>query len=217
MTELRVTIRGDGSSDAMLRPVVDWVLGRHLPAGTPIEVQHARLTGVPSGQRKQLAGSVESALRLAPCDLLVVHRDAEKENPAKRRQEIEDALTELQSAGVPVPGHIKLIPVRTSEAWLLFDESAIRAASGNPNGKVKLKLPAPKAVEGLPDPKAMLRELVKAASEATGRRLQKLDTSNIPRTVAENIDDFSPLRKLSAFRAFESEVREFAESWRPDD
>jgi len=104
-----------------------------------------------------------------------------------------------------------------SEAWLLFDESAIRAASGNPNGKTKLKLPLPKAVEGLHDPKAVLRELVKAASEATGRRLQKLDTSNIPRTVAENIDDFAPLRQLSAFRDFEAEVRAFAESWGPAD
>ncbi|MBN9522435.1 hypothetical protein J0H58_28600 [bacterium] len=217
MSTLRVTVRGDGPSDDMLMPVVGWTLRQHLSDATTIDAQFANRFGPHAVRRKGLAGSIDVSLRLAPCDVLVIHRDAENETPGKRQTEIAEAIAELTADGWALPFHVRVIPVRMSEAWLLFDEAAIRAASGNPNGKVKLKLPQPKAVEGLPDPKAVLRELVRTASEATGRRLQKLDTSNVPRTIAANIDDFSPLRKLSAFRAFEDEVKAFAESWQAEE
>jgi hypothetical protein len=40
-----------------------------------------------------------------------------------------------------------------TEAWLLADESAIRCAAGNPNGRVNLNLPDLQAIEDLPTPR----------------------------------------------------------------
>jgi len=217
MSPLRVTIRGDGSSDDALKPLVEWVLREHLPVMVGAAVQLVERYDPLPAERKGLTGSIERSLRLAPCELLVAHRDSENDTRGKRVSEIDEAVAELRGEGAAIPPYVCLVPIRMTEAWLLFDEPAIRAASGNPNGKVRLKPPAPRTVEGLADPKSLLRALVKTASELTGRRLKKLETNHIPRTVAAYIDDFAPLRQLSAFRDFEAEVRAFAESWGPAD
>ncbi len=98
-----------------------------------------------------------------------------------------------------------------TEAWLLFDESAIRLASGNPNGKVPLKIPHISRLEDQPDPKQLLHELLTAASELSGRRRKSFDPKAGTRSIARLLDDFSPLRKLSAFRRkLESDVKQIA-------
>ncbi len=94
-----------------------------------------------------------------------------------------------------------------TEAWLLFDEDAIRFASGNPNGKVRLGLPPLSSLESKPDPKQLLHEYLIAASELSGRRRKSFDPKTKVHLVARSLDDFSPLRQLSAFRALEREVR----------
>ncbi len=102
-----------------------------------------------------------------------------------------------------------IVPVRMTEAWLLFDGTAIRKAADNPNGRVALKLPPVRRVEDLPDPKQMLHEALEIASEKTGRRLEQF-RRDLPRRVqrvAEFIADFEPLRAVPAFHEFEEEVR----------
>jgi hypothetical protein len=94
------------------------------------------------------------------------------------------------------------------EAWLLFDEDAVRVAAGNPHGKVRLKLPPLKQVESLPDPKSQLYELLKQASELTGRRLKTFNPHERIHRLAELINDFSPLHVLSAFQAFEIDIND---------
>jgi hypothetical protein len=94
------------------------------------------------------------------------------------------------------------------EAWLLFDAAAIRLAADNPHGQVRLNLPRLRELEQLVDPKKRLEELLCAASEKSGRRLEqfKRDIAGRVHRVAEVIDDFSPLRVLNAFREFEAET-----------
>ena len=87
-------------------------------------------------------------MMLYPCDLLFVHRDAEKESYDFRRQQVE--------AAVDGGHHVPVIPVRMSEAWLLHEEAAIRRGSGNPVGRTALELPQPKDVEALVDDYAPL-------------------------------------------------------------
>jgi hypothetical protein len=93
-----------------------------------------------------------------------------------------------------------------SEAWMLFDEQAIRKAAGNPNGTSLLDLPSLRNTEAIPDPKEKLRRALETASELSGRRLKKFNTSQAFWRVVEYIDDFSRLRELSAFRKFEASV-----------
>ena len=97
-----------------------------------------------------------------------------------------------------------VVPVRMQEAWLLFDEAALRTAAGNPRGRQELQLPRLGDIERLPDPKAILRQIIRTASGLSGRRLHRLEVST--QRVAELIDDFTPLRALLAFQALEQEL-----------
>ena len=105
---------------------------------------------------------------------------------------------------------IGVIPVRMiEEAWLLFDEVAIRKAAGNPNGKIQIVLPELKTLEQLPDPKEKLHMILREASELKGRRLKKLNTHQCIHRITELIEDFSFLRQLSAFQILENKIQQY--------
>jgi len=88
-----------------------------------------------------------------------------------------------------------------TEAWLFFEEQAIRTAAGNSHGRELLDLPPPRKIESLPDPKSLLYDLLRSASGLRGRRLNNMPVSVYAARVSELIEDFSPLRQLSAFSA----------------
>jgi hypothetical protein len=95
-----------------------------------------------------------------------------------------------------------------SEAWLLVDERAIREAAGRPSGTKSLDLPRVRDLERIADPKALLREMILQASEATGRRRDRLKRDLPARVhrVADLIEDYSPLRQLPGFQRFERDL-----------
>jgi len=201
---MRFTLVSDGASDQALLPILVWSL---LQAGVTSDLQprwaeFRHLVKPPVG----LVEKIAKALDLYPCDLLFVHRDAENQPAASRKREIGSAIAEVRKRGMNIP-HVCVIPVRMQEAWLLFDESAIRKAAGNPNGTVRLNMPRIKEMENIPDPKDRLFEAIRNASELNGRRLRKLSVTQARYRIAEIIDDFSELRVLPAFQAFEAELR----------
>jgi hypothetical protein len=103
---------------------------------------------------------------------------------------------------------LKVLPMRMTETWLLIDENALRHAVGNPNGKTKIALPPIKTLEKIPDPKGVLEELLKKASELRGRRLQHLNTRQCIQLIPKYITDFSPLLKLPAFHLLIEEIKQ---------
>ncbi len=211
MTELTYTLLGDGASDEVLLHHLAWLIGQHLSPEISTRPQWADLRACrakPIG----LAQRIRTALVLYPCDLLFVHRDAENQAPQARYDEIRKAI---EQSGSESPPAVCVIPVRMQEAWLLFDETAIRQAVGNPNGRVKLSLPPPATAEAVSDPKAVLYETFRKASELSGRRLKKFSASQAARRLAEYITDFSPLRQFQAFRRLENDLKRSleAEGW----
>jgi hypothetical protein len=107
-----------------------------------------------------------------------------------------------------LPVWLCVIPVRMREAWLLFDEDAIRKAAGNPSGTVALHLPALGQCENLPDPKRVLQDLLRDASGLRTRRRARLRISPMVRRVSEYVHDFAPLRTMPAFSALERAIQE---------
>lgn len=204
MEALRYTLVADGSSDRALIPIITWAL-RQQGVRMAIQPEWADLSRLPRRPRS-LAERIDAALQLYPCALLCVHRDAEREPPANRRDEIVAALATLADDGRQLPPMVCVIPVRMQEAWLLFDGAAIRTAAGNPHGRSALELPQAARVERLPNPKKTLRDLLRQASGLSGRRLQQFDDR--PHRVADLVDDFAPLRALPAFQAFEAELHD---------
>lgn len=93
------------------------------------------------------------------------------------------------------------------EAWLLFDEQAIRRAAGKPNGRHPLNLPNPAQLEAVPNPKETLIAALRSASELRGRRLARFNPHRQAYRLAQLIDDYSPLRQLPAFAALERDIQ----------
>jgi len=201
MSRIRYVLLSDGSSDKMLIPVLEWLLRRHCPQYA-LESQWADLGRLPKPPKK-MPDRIRKTLELYEPDLLFIHRDAEKDSFESRHREIEAAL-----AGQTNPPVVCVIPVRMQEAWLLFDEMAIRRAAGNPNGKRPMQLPAMATLEALPNPKGLFFSLICDASELSSTRLKKLRPQQRAHLVAQAIDDFEPLLGLPAFRALESELSE---------
>lgn len=199
---MRYTLIADGSSDAVLLPILTWCLRRH--GITPIEAQEVDLSRLP--RRSTIGERIASIIDLYPCDVLFVHRDAEGQSPQSRRVEIAAALDGTKIAHIPV------VPVRMTEAWLLIDESAIRFAAGNPNGTAKLNLPDSKKLEDLPDPKKVLHDAIVAASELNARRRSSLPVHKRVRRVSNYSSDFSKLEALAAFQRLQKDIETFVRS-----
>ena len=211
--KLKYTLVSDGPTDANLIPIIDWIfintVGIELSEGVPAELW--RLKTKP----ETLAEKLTKAMELHPCDILFVHRDAEKQSHDKRFDEIFDAHEEASQSGGRWPT-VAVVPVRMLEAWLCFDEIAVRKAADNPKGKVPLNLPPIKRIESRPDPKEDLKAALLAASEKKGRRLKKFDESAAFWRIVDYIEDFSPLKQLPAFQRLESALLALKRNdWKP--
>ena len=207
MIQLRYTLVTDGSSDIALIPILTWLL-RENGVAYAIQSTWADLNRIPHQQRRRLEDKIYLGLELYPCDLLFVHRDAEREARETRVREITTAIT---NADTFVSAVSCVVPIRMQEAWLLFDEAAINHAAGNPSNHESLNLPSINRLEDLPDPKTELHERLKQASNLGRRRLATFQVSQRARRVTQFVKDFSPLRRLSAFAALESELQQIIE------
>jgi hypothetical protein len=204
---MHFTLISDGSSDKALLPILKWSL---LQNGVRSQVSGDWVdSGRFYNQPRSFSGKIGSAVRLYPCNLLFVHRDSETAQPAERKDEIRRAL---DNAGDGIPPSVCVVPVRMMEAWFLFSEEAIREASGNTAGRERIDLPRIREIESLPNPKAVLHELLRAASGLSGRRLRGFRVAAAIHRMAEIIDDFSPLQELPAFQELHGDVRSITQS-----
>jgi|WetSurMetagenome_2_1015567.scaffolds.fasta_scaffold09889_3 hypothetical protein len=208
MTALKYTLVSDGSSDRALMPLVTWIIRQHAPDWA-VENHWADFRAMRNPPR-DLKKRIEASLDLYPCDLLVVHRDAERALRNTRVTEIRRVLVGI--GGLPQVSFA--IPVRMMEAWLLFNPQAIRGSAGNPNGRVRLDLP-PKP-DTIPHPERVLHDLLRRASGLRGRRLDRFNVDTCLHRLANLIEDYSPLRGLPAFADFEGEMRAALDAIRAD-
>jgi hypothetical protein len=195
MTAVRWALLADGSSDRALAPIIRWAM---LEANASLRITEQPDFRVRRGG-EGLDQSMRNLVKATRPALLFVHRDAEGEDLSFRRAEIPDIQHPL----------VKIVPVRMTEAWLLIDEHAIRAAAGNPNGSIALNLPDPRRLEALPDPKSVLRDAILLASELAQGRKRKLrrDLGKRVQRVALSIECFAALRELPAFVEFETDLQ----------
>ena len=187
MTTLRYTLVAEGTSDMVLLPILRWMLLRQHPEFEWMG-QIAELQVLPNPPRG-LARRIAAAGELFPADVIFIHRDADREPPANRRQEISDAIESLPD-----------------EAWLLVSESALRAASGNRSGRTPLGLPPLFDLETIPDPKRLLQSLLVDASELSGRRRKKFNFPSSRLRIPDFVEDWEILLHLPSAKALFDEV-----------
>jgi hypothetical protein len=204
MNELTFTLLCDGSSDSVLIPILKWLVTH---CGFDGAVNHHWIDGAKLRHKKPLERRIVQTLKLYPCELLFIHRDAEKEPQEMRRDEIEQAIAasqnDIQQAQAVT---VCVVPVRMTEAWLLFDEPAIRRASGNPNGTAPLHLPKRAQWEVIADPKSVLHEALRVASGLKRRQLENFPANQRQIQIPEYIQDFSPPLTLKAFQGLKDDT-----------
>lgn len=93
-------------------------------------------------------------------------------------------------------------PRRETEAWCLADKAAIRSACGVGEGFDLSFVPdAANTIEGIPDPKALMKRIQDTLSGGRRRR-----TPPIPYASLGQMQDLDRLRELPSFKAFELEL-----------
>lgn len=197
----------EGSSDTGLRFHIEGIAGA---MGRQILVTVPDLNRLPNKPGHSVEDKLRAAQQLSDgghtYDLVVIHRDSDREAPDRRRKEIAEAVAAVSPGLV----HVPVIPVRMLEAWLVLDQSAIREVAGNPNGRMALDLPKPARAESVADPKALLKQAIATASEERGRGLQKLQTrfSENRARLLQMLDREGPVKQLASWQSFTADLRE---------
>lgn len=204
ISSLRYTLIADGSSDSALLHIVKWVLDDLYPRLSH-ECSFADFRDIPDPPKPgNISERIKIAKKFWPFDILLYHRDAEKRDKdiiGIRKKEI------LESQGMESINVVCIVPIVMTEAWLLIDETAIKKAAGNRNYNGSIELPSLKRLENETNPKELLHELLKEASGIKNRRREKFNIHRAVHLVSENIQDFSSLRQLEAFKIFEKDIQ----------
>jgi hypothetical protein len=203
MKNLAFTLIADGSSDKILLRIIKWSLD-DLYADLPNEGAYADFRGI-KNPPKNLKEKARLARMNYPFDILFVHRDAEKTDIKMVEQRAAEIKKELEPELLGQT--VCVIPVKMMETWLLIEAEAIKRAAGNRNYKGEINLPALNRLENESQPKTLLHQLLKDVSGLKGRNMKKFNPEAAVHLIAEYIEDFSPLRTLEAFVAFETELK----------
>jgi hypothetical protein len=206
----------DGSSDRLLKPILEWLLSQHLAPGAVINIQ------VPDWGRfprpvSTLPVKLLAAREFFTADVYFIHRDAEKTATWQERSaEIDQDAHRVLTDAIP---YVRIVPVQMTETWLLHNERAIREAAENPNGRSRIALPAVSRLEGLPEAKMHLLGILREASGLSGRRLKKFEAHERRRlhrlADLQQEQGFAILRDLPAFQELEKEIVALVAAWSP--
>ncbi len=215
MIHLVGTLVADGSSDCLLKPILEWLLSQHLPPGAVINIQVPDWGRFP-GPVRTLPAKLLAAKEFFTADVYFIHRDAEKDATwQKRGAEIDQAV----QRALPAAQYVRVVPVQMTETWLLHNEAAIRETAENPSGREPVRLPAVKRLESWPEAKLYLLSVLREASGLTGRRLRKFEANERRRlhrlADLQQEKGFAVLRALPAFQALEKEICALLAAWPP--
>ena len=171
MVRLNGTLVADGSSDRLLKPILEWLLSQHLPSGSSINIQVPDWGRFPAPV-STLPKKLLAAQKFFAADVYFMHRDAEKNTSWEERSaEIELHAKRILPVGI---NYVRVVPVQMTETWLLHNEQAIRETAENPNGSEPITLPTPKKLETLPDAKMHLLSILRDASGVSGQAFKKI-------------------------------------------
>jgi len=204
MSTLKYTLIADGTSDRTLLRIISWCLNDLYPK-LATEKNFADFRQLPTPP-KTILQKVKQTQRYYPYDILFIHRDAESSNNNMVDKRIGQIKSEIGEA--EFESTVCIVPVRMMETWLLISDEAIKRAAGNRSFNQPMGLPAVKALYKVKNPKILLHTLLQTASGLKGRRLSAFNPNYAVHLVAEYIEDYSPLRQLEAFNAFELDLKQ---------
>ena len=199
---------GEGSSDTALVPILEELclaMGAEEALGI---APNLKSLGI-NENGKSLTDRLNAVLKIDhQADFVFYHWDADNRDAAPRYLKLSKDLTAWHGPDVRL---VPVIPIQETEAWALLDEAAIRRVAENPKGRMALKLPPPKRIEQIADPKTLLKDILTSASGIKGgRRLAKFK-DRFPRhrrQLLEGIDINGPITQLSAWQRLSADLKQ---------
>ena len=137
---------------------------------------------------------------------LAVHTDADRDTYNER---INNKITPAQTALNEMnDDYCKLltpvIPVKMIEAWMLADKELLKSEIGT--SKSDNDLGINRDPETIADPKSVIEEAIRIATEHLPRRRQKLSISELYAIIGDTVS-ITELAKLDSYRKFQDAVR----------
>ena len=166
--------------------------------------RHSSVFDVSTSGRRLVDKVRDGLAQASHCDLLFVHRDADRAGADARYREIGGAV---QQSGYGGPW-VGIVPVRATEAWLLSDDTSIRRIVRNPNGRMRLNLPSPAESERLADPKSALQSAMLLAADVHGRKRRALarELSDLRNLLLANLPVGGPLEQVPSWARFRDDT-----------
>ncbi len=137
---------------------------------------------------------------------LAVHTDADRDTYQERmNNKIDPAKNALNKLNEDYCKLITpIIPVRMIEAWMLADKELLKSEIGTTKSDNDLGIH--RAPETIADPKHIIEEAIRIATEHLPKRRQKLSISELYAIIGDTIS-IKELEKLDSYRKFQDAVR----------
>ncbi len=198
MIYLCAGVFAEGSSDyAFLLPLITRVL-YEVSTAVPQLTEVADSVGIDASRPVPRTRAERIAKAICEyegqCSLFVIHADADGDRHAALRERVDPGR---HAAGVAAP-IVACTPVREMEAWILADRAAFTSLIAGAEPEL------PRDPEAEPDPKRTLSGIYDTLKIGGAR-------GDYYRFFGENVG-IERLRRLTAFRQFEDELRDAVEA-----
>ncbi len=213
MPQIVTAFWGEGSSDyrslpILLERVIEKVVSEHgrgeYEICPPIQYAHNEIQGE-NIEEKYLA----LARKASGVHFIVVHHDA---GSTSEDEVLTNSFTRgyehvLNASGRRCQILIPMIPIREMEAWLLADSHTLDSILGQSQLSADDVPLGPREVEGLPDPKQLLLQLVESAFPTRRKRLLEQRLYGVSQAIALEMS-LETLLLVPAFERFYRRVHQ---------
>jgi hypothetical protein len=145
----------------------------------------------------RIAAAIEHAWET--CTLFVIHSDADGDQQKALEERIRPGISRARQTHLDL-ATVECSPVQETEAWMLADPEAFQKIFERP-----VSNPLPSDLESIRDPKTYFENTLRAMGVAPGRGFEGYEES-----LGDHVR-FESLQRLSAFRQFESNLRNAVE------
>lgn len=208
MRYLGLALFAEGLSDhrflsPLLRRLTEEQCRRHarevVDVGSVVSL-HSPAESTPGTRSERISRAARAAW--PQWNVLFVHTDGATDSERARAERVAPAVRALRDFTEEGGFVVGVVPVRETEAWILGDGEALRAALGVTFTDSQLGVPTPPSqVQGIADPKRAFKQACRL-----GRRSRGPDQSVYLRRLGETIS-LDRLLTIPAFRELARELR----------
>lgn len=163
---------------------------------------------VQSARRALESRVLEAARKASGCHALIIHADSDYPTRDRAYQErfLPGADLVHRTSGAICKSLIPVIPVRSTEAWMLADSEALSSVIGIDIDLEAVGIPVQASqVENIAHPKDVLNHVIRSTSSSTSGRRRRINAASIHEPLARVVR-LDRLLQVPSFRQFADDL-----------